>query len=93
MAYFGGTVSQRPWPRLDIRFALLLLLSLAGIITALVLAKESILAQISQMLNRPTTLATSTVETATAESPMASLNLAAVAPAQAAVTAKPLMSW
>ncbi len=38
MAYFGGTVSAKPWSRIDARFVLLFLLSFAGIAVSVLLA-------------------------------------------------------
>ena len=38
MAYFGGTVSAKPWSKIDARFVLLFLLSFAGIAASVLIA-------------------------------------------------------
>lgn len=40
MSYFGGSVSARPWPKVDARFALIFLCSFGGLAVCLVLARD-----------------------------------------------------
>lgn len=40
MAYFGGSVSARPWSKIDIRFAVIFILSFCGIAASIFLAQE-----------------------------------------------------
>lgn len=40
MAYFGGTISARPWSKIDVRFATIFLLSFCGIAGSIFLAQD-----------------------------------------------------
>ena len=40
MSYFGGSVSRRSWPRIDLWFMLIFVLSFSGIASSLVLARD-----------------------------------------------------
>jgi pilus assembly protein CpaB len=40
MAYFGGSVSARPWPKIDIRFAVIFICSFVGLAICLFLARD-----------------------------------------------------
>lgn len=53
MAYFGGTVSAKPWSKIDARFVLLFLLSFAGISASVLIAHNLLQAPASPRPPQP----------------------------------------